>query len=370
MDTKLDPEAVPANIENMLSIVIPTYNEQDNIIPLTERLSRTLAGRDYEILLVDDNSKDRTVEVAAGLADKYPIKVLVRKREKGLATAVLHGFKYARGNIIGVMDADLQHPPEINAALLKALDNGADMAVASRYVPGGGVPNWGLLRRIISKGASTIAHVFLPSIRKVKDPMSGFFMFKREKVEGVEFKPTGYKILLEMLVMGKFQNVVEVPFIFEDRSSGRSKMKARQQLDYLQHILSLMRRKGELVRILKFLAVGLSGTAVNIGILRLVTATTSWSKYVALVPGIEVSIITNFLLNDFFTFSDRRTGKTGSFFARLLKYNMVSLSGAVINYAVAALLFSVGLNIYLADFIGILIAFIWNFLFSTLWTWK
>jgi dolichol-phosphate mannosyltransferase len=370
MDTTQTSGAVPANFENMISIVIPTYNEQDNITPLTERLSRTLAGRNYEILLVDDNSKDKTVEIAVRLADKYPIKVLVRKREKGLATAVLHGFKYARGNIVGVMDADLQHPPEINAGLIKALENGADMAIASRYVPGGGVPNWGLLRRVISKGASTLAHVFLPSIRKVKDPMSGFFMFKREKVEGVEFKPTGYKILLEMLVMGKFQNVVEVPFIFEDRSSGRSKMKARQQLDYLQHILSLMRRKGELARLLKFLGVGLSGTAVNIGILRLVTAVTSWNNYIALIPGIEVSIITNFVLNDFFTFSDRRTGKAGSFFTRLGKYNLVSLSGAVINYTVAALLSSAGLNIYLADFIGILIAFIWNFLFSTLWTWK
>ncbi len=370
MDNKPASETAPAGFENMLSIVIPTYNEQDNITPLVERLDRTLAGRKYEILFVDDNSRDKTVDVAAGLAEKYPVKVLVRKRERGLATAVLHGFKYARGNIVGVMDADLQHPPEINAALLKALDNGADMAVASRYVPGGGVPNWGLLRRIISKGASSLAHLFLPSIRKVKDPMSGFFMFKRDKIEGVEFKPIGYKILLEMLVMGNFQSVVEVPFIFEDRSSGRSKMKARQQLDYLEHILSLMRRKGELLRIAKFIGVGLSGTIVNLGILRLVERFTDWNHYVTLIPGIEVSIITNFLLNDYFTFSDRRTGKTRSFIGRMLKYNLVSLSGATINYVVAILLVNVGVNIYLADFIGILVAFIWNYLFSTLWTWK
>jgi dolichol-phosphate mannosyltransferase len=371
MEIKQTSEAVPANFEDMISIVIPTYNEQDNIIPLIERLSRTLGNHKYEILLVDDNSKDKTVEIAAAMASQYPVKVLVRKREKGLATAVLHGFKYARGTIIGVMDADLQHPPEINAALISALENGADMAVASRYVPGGGVPNWGLLRRIISKGASSLAHVFLPSIRKVNDPMSGFFMFKREKIEGVEFKPIGYKILLEMLVMGKFEKVVEVPFIFEDRSSGRSKMKARQQIDYLQHIYSLMRRKGELVRIIKFVAVGLSGTVVNIGVLRLVTALTDWNqKYVAQIPGIEVSVITNFLLNDYITFKDRRTGKTRSFLGRLLKYNLVSLTGAAINYAVYTALVSVGLNIYLADFIGILVAFIWNYLFSTLWTWK
>jgi dolichol-phosphate mannosyltransferase len=173
-----------------------------------------------------------------------------------------------------------------------------------------------------------------------------------------------------MLVMGNFQHVVEVPFIFEDRSSGRSKMKARQQIDYLQHILSLMRRKGELVRILKFIAVGLSGTVVNLGVLRLVTYLTLWNRYVTLIPGIEISIITNFLLNDYFTFSDRRTGKTRSMIGRLMKYNTAALPGAAINYAIAAILISIGVNRFLADFIGILVAFIWNFLFSTLWAWK
>jgi dolichol-phosphate mannosyltransferase len=122
--------------DHSISIVIPTYNERDNIIPLVERLNRTLTGHKYEVLFVDDNSKDGTVDVAAKLAASYPVKVLVRTSERGLATAVLHGLKYASGDIIGVMDADLQHPPEVNAELLKAIENGADMAVASRYVEG------------------------------------------------------------------------------------------------------------------------------------------------------------------------------------------------------------------------------------------
>ena len=200
--------------------------------------------------------------------------------------------------------------------------------------------------------------------------MSGLYMFKREAMGNTEFKPIGYKILLEMLVMGNFKKVVEVPFIFEDRSSGRSKMKARQQIDYLKHIFSLMRRKGELARLLKFMAVGICGTAVNLGILKLVTIFTHWNPQVQLIPGIEISIITNFLLNDFFTFADRRTGKTRSFLFRLFKYNIVSLTGAIVNWAIASILFSVGLNIYLAEFIGILVAFIWNYLFSMVWTWK
>jgi dolichol-phosphate mannosyltransferase len=147
-------------------------------------------------------------------------------------------------------------------------------------------------------------------------------------------------------------------------------MKARQQIDYLRHIFSLMRRKGELARLLKFVGVGLSGVVVNIGIQAIITHTANWGKYVNLIPGIEISIITNFLLNDYFTFSDRRTGKTRSFFARLVKYNLTSLTGAVINYVVAALLMTAGLNPYLSNFIGILIAFAWNYILSLVWTWK
>ena len=357
--------------ENMISIIIPTYNERDNILPLVERLSRTLAGRNFEILLVDDSSKDGTIDAAAALAEKYPVKVLVRNTERGLATAILHGLQYAKGDIIGVMDADLQHPPEINAALLKAIEDGADMAVASRYVPGGGCPNWGLTRRVISKGALSLAHLFLPTSRKVKDPMSGFFMFKREKIAGVVFKPIGYKILLEMLVMGKFEKVVEVPFIFEDRSSGRSKMKARQQIEYLRHIFSLMRRKGELARLLKFVGVGLSGVVVNEGILWLLTEFGGWQYYFSSIIAIEASIISNFILNDHFTFSDRRTGKTGSFLKRLLKFNLTCAAGALIQYGILLLLTEVfGLNYLLSNLIGIVIAFVWNYVLSLIWTWK
>jgi dolichol-phosphate mannosyltransferase len=357
--------------DDMISIIIPTYNEHDNITPLVERLSRTLGSRKYEILFIDDNSKDGTVDIIAGLSEKYPVKVMVRAKERGLATAVLHGFQYAQGNIIGVMDADLQHPPEINADLIKAIENGADMAIGSRYVAGGGVPNWGLLRRIISKGASSIAHLFLPASRKVKDPMSGFFMFRGEGIDQVVFKPIGYKILLEMLIMGKFKNVVEVPFIFEDRSSGRSKMKAKQQIDYLKHILSLMRRKGELKRAITFLGVGLSGVVVNVGLYAILTRFVHLYDIGAQAISVEASIISNFALNDTFTFSDRRTTKSGGFFSRLLKFNLVSLVGFGINLGIFTLLTRV-FSVYdiIATLIAIVITTIWNYVLSNFWTWK
>jgi dolichol-phosphate mannosyltransferase len=357
-------------LKDTISLIIPTYNEKDNIPPLVERIHQALSGSNYEIILVDDSSQDGTAEIASSLSPKYPVRVIVRRGEKGLATAVAHGLQYATGRIIGVMDADLQHPPEVLPDLIKALESGADMAVASRYIPGGGCPNWGLSRRIISKVALKLSHLLLPATRKVKDPLTGFFMFRRENVNADRLKPIGYKISLEIMLVGDFRRIVEVPFIFEERSAGQSKLRPQQQIDYLKHLVSLMARTGEIKRFLKFIGVGVSGTAVNIGVLRLVTALTHWSPEIQLVPGIEVSIITNFLLNDYFTFADRRTGRAGSFFGRMAKYNLIALGGALINWGTAALLVNAGVNIYLSDFIGIVIAFLWNYFLSTVWAWK
>lgn len=357
-------------IKDTISLIIPTYNEKDNIKPLIERIHRALSGYNYEIVLVDDNSRDGTIEMAESLASSYPVKLIVRREEKGLATAVVHGLKYAAGRIIGIMDADLQHPPEVLPSLIKALEDGADMVVASRYIEGGGCPNWGLSRKIVSRVASMISHLNLPQSRQVKDPLSGFFMFRRDNIDDAHLKPIGYKISLEVMLLGNFRNIIEVPFIFEERSAGKSKLRPQQQIDYLKHIISLMARTGELFRFLKFIGVGISGTAVNLGVLRLVTALTQWNPKVQLIPGIEVSIITNFLLNDYFTFADRRTGKIGAFFRRMAKYNLITLAGAVINWGTAAGLVHAGLDIFLSDFIGIVIAFLWNYFFSTIWAWK
>jgi dolichol-phosphate mannosyltransferase len=357
-------------MKEMLSIVIPTYNEKDNIAPLIKRVSQALAGREYEIIIVDDNSQDGTVEIVNKLISQYPVKLFIRREERGLATAVIHGIKQSSGKIIGVMDADLQHPPEVLPRLVEAIEGGADMVFASRYIKGGGCPNWGITRKIVSRVALMVSHILLPSSRKVKDPMSGYFMFRRENVEPDKLKPIGYKIALEIMLVGSFKNVVEVPFIFEERSAGQSKLRPRQQIDYLRHVFSLMGRTGEFMRFVKFIAVGLSGTLVNLGVLKLVTLFTTWNDKVQLIPGIEVSIITNFLLNDFFTFADRRTGKTASFFARLVKYNVLALVGAFINWGIGALMVNAGINIFLSDFVGILIAFFWNYFFSTIWAWK
>ncbi len=358
-------------MKDTVSIVIPTYNEKDNITPLIERIDKALSGHAYEIILVDDNSQDGTEEIVSGLASRYPVKLLVRRTEKGLATAVIHGIKNASGPVICVMDADLQHPPEIIPELIKAVANGADMAFASRYVPGGGCPQWGLVRRIISKGAIMLSHGLLPSSRRVKDIMSGFFIFKRDNVDIDKLKPIGYKIALEIMLVGNFPVVTEVPFIFEDRTAGQSKLRARTQIDYLKHIFSLMVRTGELAMLLKFIAVGLSGVVVNEGVYLLLTRFGGLAAYdwLAVIISIEASIITNFLLNDVFTFAGRRASK--SIMNRLFKFNLTCAFGAAVQWGLF-MLFTRVFGVYdaLSLFIGIVVAFLINYFVNRNWTWK
>ena len=355
-----------------ISIVIPTYNERENIAELTERIHRALTPRDYEAVFVDDNSKDGTADFINSLSSQFPLRVIVRKEERGLATAVIHGIEHSDGQTVVVMDADLQHPPEVISDLLGAIESGADIAIASRYVKGGGMKQWGLVRKIISKGAIVLAHLALPATRSVKDPMSGFFAFKREALGNARLSPRGYKILLEIMIEGKFKNAAEVPFIFENRRGGESKLNAKQQVEYLKHLFSLMRRTGELWRFIKFCLVGASGVGVNIGIFALLTRLGGMGDqdFLALAIAIEASIITNFVLNEFITFRDRRT-PGASFFIRLLKFNVICIAGAGIQAGVYALFYHVwGIYDLVSDLIGIVIATLWNYVLNQWLTWK
>jgi len=358
-------------VNKTTSIIIPTYNERDNIVALVERIDHALASHDYEVVFIDDNSTDGTAELVRSLSSRYPVEVIVRQNKRGLASAVVDGIGYASGQFVGVMDADLQHPPEVILDLLREMKGGADIAIASRYVEGGGCQGWGLVRRIISKGAIVLAHLFLPATRLVKDPMSGFFMFQRQVVAQAHLEPTGFKILLEILMEGKSQNIVEVPYIFRTRSVGESKLSTRQQVDYLKHLYSLMKRKGELRRFLKFCLVGGSGVFVNMGLLWVLTEIAGLFYLLSAAISIETSIISNFILNNQFTFRDRGSSGVKSFFNRLVKFNLVSLVGLGINMGVLWLLTEVfGLYYLLSNLCGIAVATLWNYLVNTWWTWK
>ena len=161
--------------------------------------------------------------------------MVVRTDKRGLASAVVDGFRLAKGELIAVMDADLQHPPSVLPRLVEAITAGAELSIGSRYVPGGSVGNWSATRRLISKGAVFLSHLLLPSTRGIKDPMSGLFMLRREILTGVDLSPVGYKILLEVICLGRSKKTMEVPFVFENRRAGTTKLSMLTQTDYLRH---------------------------------------------------------------------------------------------------------------------------------------
>ncbi|BAD86098.1 dolichol-phosphate mannosyltransferase, fused to membrane-bound GtrA-like domain [Thermococcus kodakarensis KOD1] len=349
-----------------ISVVIPTYNERENLPELVERLSRALQGYEYEIVIVDDDSPDKTWGLAEELARKYPIKVIRRTKEKGLSSAVIRGFKEASGDVFVVMDADLQHPPEKVPELIEAIKRGADIAIASRYVPGGAVKNWYWYRKLISKGAIMIGRVALPRIRNVKDPVSGFFALRREVVEGVELNPVGFKILMEILVKGHYNNVREVPFTFGLRKAGESKLGSRTIVNYLRHIYRLMRWEGEIDRLVKFSLVGLSGVLVNEGFLWAFVEFFGWDKVFSNILATELAILNNFTWNDIWTFRDL---KNKPLLKRLVSFHVAALSGALVQWAIYVILMAVGVHYLLANLIGIVVSFIVRFAVNRHVTW-
>ena len=227
-----------------LSLVVPTFKERENLAALVAQLTALLdpeLGDDYEIVIVDDASPDRTWELASELAATYPkLRVIRREHERGLSTAVIRGWQIARGDVLAVIDGDLQHPPEITVELWRAILNGADLAVASRHVPGGGVSDWSLARRLLSRGAQAIGLALLPGVLgRVSDPMSGYFMVRREAIAGAVLHPLGYKILVEVIGRGNVRAVTEVGYVFRERHEGQSKVTWRVYRDYLRHLARL-----------------------------------------------------------------------------------------------------------------------------------
>jgi dolichol-phosphate mannosyltransferase len=234
----------------MVSIVLPTYNEGANIQQTLRRAAAALrrAGEEFELIVVDDASPDKTATIAEQLQSEVPVRVLRRAGRFGLATAVVDGWKLARGDVLGVMDADLQHPPEVLASLAAALQEPTvDLVIASRRVPGGQMGPMPWFRQMASMGSAALAAFLLPeAVRGVRDPMSGMFLIRTKSLHAVRLDPTGYKILLEILAKAHCQKIVEVPYTFNSRGAGSSKLGAKQALQYLEHLWRLARSTGRL----------------------------------------------------------------------------------------------------------------------------
>lgn len=229
------PRSKPTSVQT--SIIVPTYNESANVSPLAERVFAAIDPGAAELLFVDDDSPDDTAAAAAAIEDRWPVRCIVRKQERGLATAVVRGLREAVGELCVVMDADLSHPPEAVPGLLAAMqDPAVQMCIGSRFVPGASVDlHWPLHRRVISRVGRLLARPLTP----VRDMVAGFFCVRRAGLRLDSLDPIGYKIALELIVRHGWTHIVEVPISFKDRAAGKTKLTGAEQLRYLRHLARL-----------------------------------------------------------------------------------------------------------------------------------
>lgn len=320
------------DLETSVSVVIPTYNEAKNIERIVKRVFGTFEPTPYdlEILVVDDDSPDNTWKLGQALSREMECVRMIRRREdKGLAQSVTEGFSEASGEYCAVIDADLQHPPERLPDLLRALDEGADIAVGSRYVDSGGIENWSLSRKIISVGAGVVSKASVPEARGISDPMSGFFAVRQSVVDDVELDPRGYKILLEVLVNGTYNHVAEVPYTFRERKRGESKLTGAEYINYIEHVglLGIQSRTDldaeRALRVSEFGLVGGLGAIVNMVVFIAMIYLLEASPLLAGVVAFVVALNWNFLGNWWLTFDQ----PMGNLPETYLKFGSVSLVG-------------------------------------------
>jgi len=241
------PLVVPAMPEAAgsprLSLVVPTLNERENIADFLDAVRHTLDTAlpgAYEVIVVDDDSPDHTWEIAASLAAGFPeLRVVRRQNEHGLAVAVIRGWQVARGAVLGTINADFQHPPDVLGRLIERM-GAADLAVATRHGDGGGLGDWGMMRRVSSWGAARIGRVLLPEVyARLSDPLSGCYLVRRAAIQGAVLEPLGYKSLMEILVRGNIGEVRECGYEMRKRSRGQSKVHALHPLQYIRHVFRL-----------------------------------------------------------------------------------------------------------------------------------
>lgn len=368
----------PRSGEILFSLIIPTFNEKKNIGPLLEQLDALLRphfGDQFELIVVDDDSPDRTWEAAEALSPSISaLRVIRRQGEKGLSTAVIRGWQAARGQILGVMDADLQHPPEVNLDLLRQMKRGADIAVASRNVAGGGVSTWSMARRILSRGAQLIGLLFLPEVfGRLSDPMSGYFMVRRSAICSIALDPLGYKILIEVMTRGSARWVAEVPYVFRERVEGDSKVTWKLYIEYLHHLIRLRLSTLTGTPFFRYLLVGLSGVAIDMGLLyvfsdeEMLGLGIARSKVLAAQP----ALFWTFLFHEMWSFAKvKKPGALSQVIRRLLAYYAVGTVGLFFTLIILSVLVEFAhLNQYLANAIGISIVASWNYWLHRKITW-
>ena len=363
-----------------VSIIVPTYKEAQNIYPLSGQIDQAMkdAKLTYEIIVVDDDSKDGIVEAVEKIKDRYNIKLKVRKDEKGLSSAVIAGFGMVTGELIVVMDADLSHPPsKIPELVVPILDGNSDFMIGSRFVKGGSAPHFNWYRKLNAWVSKMIARPFT----RASDPMAGFFAFHRRLLKpGLELNPLGFKIGLEMIVKASPKRISEVPIQFRERQFGESKLSLKEQIYYLIHIKRLFEYKYKtLAEFTKFCLIGGFGMLVDLTFVYLAMQIfmifgmipKMFQFRIARVIGFVFAVTANFLLNRKFTFS---RAEEGNIYRQYLSFFVVSLIGFTVNWFVSVYLYEhiafFNAHYLIAAFVGILGGTIINFMGSKLFVFK
>ncbi|GAA1148247.1 glycosyltransferase [Microbacterium natoriense] len=347
-----------------VTVIVPTYNERDNVAELVARTAAALAGRDAEILFVDDSTDDTALEVERVAADApLPVRVIHREDNTGgLGGAVVVGLKAAASDLCIVMDGDLQHPPELLPSLLDRHDEGgADVVAASRYIGGGDTSGLGTAVRFgVSRAATWLTRAMFPiRLARSTDPMTGFFLVDRSRLDLDALRPQGFKILLEILARTDLR-IAEVPMEFAERRHGTSKASLRQGATFIAHLARLRFGKMSL-----FAMIGVIGAVANLGIMWLLVEAGVPDIWAAII-GAEVTIIGNFLLQERFVFADMRTDARalGIRFASSFAFNNAE---AALRIPVMALMASSWhISSVLATALSLIVAFFARFLFHSL----
>jgi dolichol-phosphate mannosyltransferase len=368
---RAQPDAEAASPE--LVVVVPTFNERDNIVPLLEKLGHALDGIQWEVVFVDDDSTDGTVgALELVCCSDRRVRSVRRLGRRGLASAVVEGIQSSFAPFIAVMDADLQHDERLLRPMLETLrKDAADIVVGSRYLAEGGLGDWSKGRRAISRVATQLSRLVLKG-RELTDPMSGFFALKRTTFDAAvrRLSQEGYKILLDIVASSPAApRIEEVPYVFGLRRHGESKLDSLVILDYVTLLLDKLIGRWVPVRFLMFTAVGSIGVVLHMAVLAAALSLALpflWAQATA----VAVAIAGNFFLNNTLTYRDKRLKGFGAILIGLVSFYAVCSVGAVANVGIANFLFVKQYAWWVSGICGVLVGAVWNYAASSLFTWR
>jgi len=356
-----------------LSIIIPTFNESNNISIIVTHLIKVLEKYKYEIIIVDDNSDDNTWKVVDEKFKTHPnIYCFRRIRHKGLSSAIVDGFMLSKGENLVVVDADLQHDVNVIPKMLKKIKENYDIVIGSRYTNNKKVEDWNFFRRSLSLLGTKMSYLIQDSL--TTDPLSGFFLIKKKVflsvVNSMDIK--GYKILLDILAsLNKNYNykIIDIPYEFQERKYGKSKLDGQVLLESIELIYSKLFGNFIPVNFAKFITVGSFGALLHFTILFFLFKYFRYSYSISLITSIEISIFFNYFFNNIWTF---RFSTILGFenLKGILKFNILSGIGGLIAYLISINLFNLGFNWILSSFLGAFVASLWNYNLNRILTWK